>query len=191
MPRRRRPQLLSGPAFDKLLIAAGYPVPKRRAARLGKVEAETLRAQIMAEDDDEAAPPREARVTINGVAVKTSTKRLGGPITLNTRMLRMIELMVRGHDHDPSHTPVDPYEAGRVVGYQRRAVRELTKSAIFRRAYDEAQRGVDPGRRVPTFEHLSVDVERRERLRAARSRAPGLVIRLPPGRNPDSAGAKK
>ena len=44
---------------------------------------------------------------------------------LNARMLRMIDLMTRGHPHDPSGTPYGLYDAAHSVGYRRKAAREL------------------------------------------------------------------
>jgi hypothetical protein len=70
-----------------------------------------------------------------------ATGPTGKLVRLNSRMLRMIDLMVNGVDSDPSHPPLDPFEAGRCVGYKRGSVRWLALSPAFVAAYEGAKRG--------------------------------------------------
>jgi hypothetical protein len=69
---------------------------------------------------------------------RSPTKRDGGPVKLNARMVRMISLMIDGHPDDPSHTPYGLYDAAESVGYRRRAARELAKSLVFIEAHNDA-----------------------------------------------------
>ena len=69
---------------------------------------------------------------------RPSTKRDGGPVKLNARMVRMISLMIDGHPDDPSHTPYGLYDAAASVGYRRRAARGLAKSVVFIEAHNAA-----------------------------------------------------
>jgi len=77
-------------------------------------------------------------------------KRVGGPVVLNSRMLRMIDLMVKGHPDDPSRTPYGLYDAAAAVGYQRRAARALAGTPIFVEAYWRVYRGESSASAVPT-----------------------------------------
>ncbi len=69
---------------------------------------------------------------------RPTRKQVGGPVVLNARMVRMISLMVDGHPDDPSRTPYGLYDAAAVVGYRRKAARELAKSPIFVEAHNAA-----------------------------------------------------
>ena len=92
-------------------------------------------------------------------------------------MVRMIDLMIRGHDWDPSHTPLDMYAAAAAVGYRRKAARHLTTSPLFAEAYWRATEGQSLGPWTPSFEEVRENVQKRDRERAARSLRPGYVIR--------------
>ena len=46
-------------------------------------------------------------------------------MALNSRMRRMIDLMVFGHPDDPSGTQYDIYDAATAVGYRRRSARDF------------------------------------------------------------------
>jgi hypothetical protein len=60
----------------------------------------------------------------------------GGPVELNNRMRRMIDLMVHGHEEDPSKTPYTIEDAAKSVGYQRRAGRALMQAPLFRAEFE-------------------------------------------------------
>lgn len=118
-------------------------------------------------------------VTVNG----PTKRRVGGPIALNSRMLAMIRLMVHGDEN--SRVPFDPFEAGRIVGYRRAAVRHLATAPAFMKAYEAAKVGKPPAL-VPTLEEIAREEERRGKDRSARATkaTAGYVIRLPASRDP-------
>jgi hypothetical protein len=69
------------------------------------------------------------------------TPRLdGGPMRLNRRMERMIDLMIEGDPMEEPREPLDPYAAGKACGYQRKAVRELFQEPAFFAALEEKRR---------------------------------------------------
>ena len=80
---------------------------------------------------------------------RPSTKRDGGPVKLNARMVRMISLMIDGHPDDPSHTQFGLYDAAESVGYRRRAARELAKSPVFIEAFNAAIIAAQGGEPAP------------------------------------------
>ncbi len=93
---------------------------------------------------------------------RVTRQRTGGPIVLTTRMIRMIDLIVNGMVIDGARAPCDPFEAGRLVGYQRRAVRRLAMSPVIIAAYEAARVGADPAHLLPTFDELRRDARRRD-----------------------------
>ena len=105
-------------------------------------------------------------------------KQVGGPRALTAQMLRMIDLMIRGHDWDPTHTPLDLYAAAAAVGYRRRAARHLVTSPLFAEAYWRASEGQSITLWAPSFEEVRQSVIERERERARRDLRPGYVIRV-------------
>lgn len=122
---------------------------------------------------------------------RPTTKRLGGPIALNARMLRMIALMVHGHPHDPSHTEYGLYDAAHAVGYRRRAARELAMSPLFVEAYRREFDGRGNAGVIPTLEEIRREMELLQRKDADRPTAeeiaaaalpaplaPGWIIKL-------------
>jgi hypothetical protein len=116
-------------------------------------------------------PPTE--ISRNG---RMTRKLVGGPRALTSQMVRMIDLMIRGHDWDPSHTPLDMYAAAAAVGYRRKAARHLVISPLFAEAYWRASEGQSLGPWTPSFEEVRESVQKRDRERAARSLRPGYVI---------------
>jgi hypothetical protein len=68
-------------------------------------------------------------------------KHPGGPVKLNARMLRMIDLMANGHPDDPGRTRYGLYDAATAVGYYRRAAKALAQSPVFLNAYYAACAG--------------------------------------------------
>lgn len=107
---------------------------------------------------------------------RLTRKLIHGPRTLTAQMLRMIELMIRGHDWDPTHTPLDPYAAGAAVGYRRKAVRHLVASPLFEEAYYRACEGESNAHWTPTFEELRKSLLQRDRDRQVRKIRPGYVL---------------
>jgi hypothetical protein len=75
------------------------------------------------------APERRFIVSRSG---RMTRKLVGGPTRLNSRMLRMIQLMVYGDEDDPEHTPYDVADAAKAVGYQARAGRALMNDSAPR-----------------------------------------------------------
>jgi hypothetical protein len=65
-------------------------------------------------------------------------RREGGPMALNPRMRRMIDLMVFGHPDDPSGTQYDIYDAAAAVGYHRKSARDFQASPLFQAVYMKA-----------------------------------------------------
>jgi hypothetical protein len=65
-------------------------------------------------------------------------RREGGPMALNPRMRRMIDLMVFGHPDDPSGTQYDIYDAAAAVGYHRKSARDFQASPLFQAVYLKA-----------------------------------------------------
>lgn len=114
---------------------------------------------------------------------RQTRKHIGGPIVLNRRMLRMIDLMVQGHPDDPSRTPYGLYDAAAAVGYQRRAARALIQSALFLDAYYKALGAQNVQHLCPTLEQVREIAEESERKRArgraGRGQDPGRIIRAP------------
>jgi hypothetical protein len=84
-------------------------------------------------DDASASEPisQDERKFIRSPSGRLTRKLVGGPERLNTRMLRMIELMVYGHEDDPERTPYDVADAAQSVGYRTRAGRMLLATPIF------------------------------------------------------------
>jgi hypothetical protein len=122
---------------------------------------------------------------------RPTSKRPGGPIALNSRMLRIIALMVHGHPHDPSRTPYGLYDAAHAVGYRRRAARELAMSPLFVEAYRRELDGRGNAGVIPTLEEVRREMELRQRKNVVRPAAeeiaasakpaplaPGYMIRL-------------
>jgi hypothetical protein len=117
----------------------------------------------------------------------------GGPIVLNSRMLRMIHLLVHGNERDPSHTPYGIYDAAHAVGYRRTAARALAMSPVFYEAYQRELDGRGNAGIVPTLEEIRHELELRRRKKAhlpppatiaatahPAPLVPGFVIRLRP-----------
>jgi hypothetical protein len=78
-------------------------------------------------------PRRQFRVNPHG----TPTCRLdGGPLRLNRRMERMIDLMIEGDPMEEPQEPLDLYSAAKAAGYLRKAARELAMSPVFAEAYN-------------------------------------------------------
>jgi hypothetical protein len=96
-------------------------------------------------------------------------------------MLRMVNLMVAGHDWDPSHTPLDLYAAAAAVGYRRKAARHLSTSPLFVAAYEAAKAGASIAHNAPTLPEVAREVQRQAKDRGTRAAkaAAGYVIRLP------------
>lgn len=68
-------------------------------------------------------------------------KREGGPDEINSRMHRLIKLMVHGRGGDPSRTPLGLYEAAAASGYRKKGVRYLFETApAFRAVYAAEQK---------------------------------------------------
>lgn len=109
---------------------------------------------------------------------RSTRKLVGGPRALTTQMLRMIDLMIRGHDWDPTHTPLDMYAAAAAVGYRQKAARHLATSPLFAEAYWRASEGQSITLWAPSFEEVRQSVIERERERARRDLRPGYVIRV-------------
>jgi hypothetical protein len=107
---------------------------------------------------------------------RMTRKLIGGPRALTAQMLRMIDVMIRGQDWDPSHTPLDPYAAGAAVGYRRKAVRHLVASPLFEEAYWRACEGQSNARWTPTFEEVRQSLLQRDRERQARKMRVGYVL---------------
>jgi hypothetical protein len=85
--------------------------------------------------DAQATPKTQMIIGRDG---RPTRKRVGGPVVLNARMVRMIDLMINGHADDPSHTPYGLYDAAANVGYRRMAARGLAKGPVFVDAYNAA-----------------------------------------------------
>ncbi len=112
---------------------------------------------------------------------RTLRYRVGGPRALTSQMVRMISLLVNGHEWDPSQTPIDLYAAAAAVGYRRKAARRLSQSKVFLEAYFAACTGATNAHLVPTLEDVRRDVQRRDQdsaARAARAASAGYVIQL-------------
>jgi hypothetical protein len=118
---------------------------------------------------------RASRFEISSRGRRTR-KLVGGPRALTTQMLRMIDLMIRGHDWDPTHTPLDPYAAGGAVGYRRNAVRHLVASPLFEEAYWRAREGESNAHWTPIFEEVRQSLLQRDRDRQARKMRAGYVL---------------
>ena len=132
---------------------------------------------MLAELEADDIPPTVTVKVNNGVK---RGQLEGGPAVLNSRMVRMIELMIEGVEDDPSHTPLDVYAAAAAVGYRRRAARRLSVSPVFVAAYQAARAGQSIAHCTPTFDEVRREAEHRQRDRAARAKATGYVIRMPP-----------
>jgi hypothetical protein len=116
---------------------------------------------------------------------RRTRKLVGGPRALTTQMLRMIDLIIGGHDWDPTRTPLDPYAAGAAVGYRRKAVRHLVASPLFEEAYWRACEGESNGGWTPTFEEVRQSLLQRDRERQARKTRVGYALGVPgPRRSP-------
>jgi hypothetical protein len=105
-------------------------------------------------------------------------KLRGGPRKLTPAMGDLVAHLLRGDD---------PFEAGKRLRFQRRAVRHLLQSPVFRATYDAARAGHE---RSPTLERLVRDTQPRcpetdPAARPAPAQPPGYVIRLPQ-RDPES-----
>ncbi|MEJ0094156.1 MAG: hypothetical protein WDN46_12180 [Methylocella sp.] len=116
---------------------------------------------------------------------RPTRKRVGGPVALNARMVKMISLMIDGHSDDRSHTPYGLYDAAEAVGYRRKAARELTKSPVFIEAYnaafDAAVANQSPPNPCPRLADVRVDVawrDERHKLLQARRDADARCRRL-------------
>jgi hypothetical protein len=131
---------------------------------------ELAEAQAVLRDLD-----HESRFEISSRGRQTR-KLVGGPRALTTQMLRMIDLMIRGHDWDPTRTPLDPYAAGAAVGYRRKAARHLVASPLFEEAYWRACEGESNARWTPTFEEVRQSLLQRDRERQARKMRAGYVL---------------
>jgi hypothetical protein len=116
-----------------------------------------------------------ARFEISSKGRRTR-KLVGGVRALTAQMLRMIDLMIRGHDWDPTRTPLDPYAAGAAVGYRRKAVRHLVASPLFEEAYWRACEGESNARWTPTLEEVRKSLLQRDRDRQVRKIRPGYVL---------------
>jgi hypothetical protein len=174
-----------------LLLSDGEAFPMPDIADMdGTQLAAHWRAVKRAEKASSAAPPATFETTPDGRATR---RLIGGPRALNAQMVRMIGLMIHGHDWDPSKTPLGIYDAAAAVGYRRKAARHLARSRLFREAYRLARDGASNRHLVPTFDEVHRDVQRQDRDRevraapvepkpAARPLAPaaGYVIRFRP-----------
>jgi hypothetical protein len=69
-------------------------------------------------------------------------------------MLRMIDLMIRGHDWDPNRTPLDPYSAGAAVRLLKKGRAPPCRRALFEEAYWRACEGESNARWTPTLEEV-------------------------------------
>jgi hypothetical protein len=121
------------------------------------------------------APERRFIVSRSG---RMTRKLVGGPTRLNSRMLRMIQLMAYGNEDDPEHTPYDVADAAKAVGYQARAGRALMNAQIFSAALAaevEAMRRGEHARSLRTIVNIRDEVgentaaDRRVRLEASRT----------------------
>jgi hypothetical protein len=103
------------------------------------------------------ADARERRFIVSRGG-RVTRKLVGGPPRLNSRMLRMIQLMVYGDEDDPEHTPYDVADAAKAVGYQARAGRALMSAPIFSAALAnevEAMRRGEHARSLRTIVNCS------------------------------------
>jgi hypothetical protein len=107
---------------------------------------------------------------------RRTRKLVGGPRALTAQMLRMIDLIISGHNWDPTRTPLDPYAAGAAVGFRRKAVRHLVASPLFEEAYWRACDGESNARWTPTFEEVRQSLLQRDRERQARKTRAGYVL---------------
>jgi hypothetical protein len=103
----------------------------------------------------------------------------GGPIKLNARMLRMIDLMVNGHPDDPSRTQYGLYDAAAAVGYYRRAARALAQSPLFVRAYNAARAGRNIQPSCPTLEQVREILAKQNGARLYARHKAGRIVRVP------------
>ncbi len=108
-----------------------------------------------------------------------SRKHPGGPIKLNARMLRMIDLMVNGHSDDPGRTPYGLYDAAAAVGYHRRAARALAQSPLFVGAYEAARAGRNIQTACPTLEQVREILAKQNGARILRRHKAGHVETVP------------
>lgn len=99
----------------------------------------------------------------------------GGPVKLNRRMLRMIDLMVNGHPDDPSRTRYGAYDAAQSCGYHRRAARALARSPLFVDAYYRALAGDKIDHLAPTLEQLREGIAKQDAARRYRAHRAGYV----------------
>ena len=134
---------------------------------------------------------KEDRPPVGAASGRVTRQRAGGPIAFTTRMARMVDLIVNGMVISGARVPCDPFEAGRLVGYQRRAVRRLAASPVIIAAYEAARVGANPANLLPTFDELRREVQRRDNDSAAVCPSPrpasgGYVIQLR-GRNQEAA----
>ncbi len=104
-------------------------------------------------------------------------KLIGGPVELNMKMLRMIHLMIHGDEIDG--IPLDPFEAGRCVGYRKSAVKHLSVAPAFMRAYELAKAG-KPIVKLPSIEDIAREQARLVEDRAARDASDALPSPLAP-----------
>jgi hypothetical protein len=121
------------------------------------------------------APVKRFIVSRSG---RITRKLVGGPPRLNSRMLRMIQLMVYGHEDDPERTPYEVADAAKAVGYRARAGRALLNAPIFGAALArevEAMRRGEHARSLRTIVKIRDDAgentaaDRRVRLEASRT----------------------
>jgi hypothetical protein len=105
-------------------------------------------------------------------------KHPGGPIKLNTRMLRMIDLMVHGHPDDPSRTQYGLYDAAAAVGYYRRAARALAQSPVFVGAYNAARAGRNIQPSCPTLEQVRELIAKQNGARHYARHKAGHIVRV-------------
>jgi hypothetical protein len=133
-------------------------------------------------DKSEAVPLLPASASERRFMVSRSgritRKLVGGPPRLNSRMLRMIQLMVYGHEDDPERTPYEAADAAKAVGYRARAGRALLNAPIFSAALArevEAMRRGEHARSLRTIVKIRDDAgentaaDRRVRLEASRT----------------------
>lgn len=77
---------------------------------------------------------------------------------LNRTMERMIDFMIEGDPLAEQREPLDPYNAGKASGYNRKAVRALLAEPAFIAAYEEKRRLFERDGYVtalqPTIEHI-------------------------------------
>jgi hypothetical protein len=112
-------------------------------------------------------PRRQFRVNPHG----TPTRRLdGGPLRLNRRMERMIDLMIEGDRMEELQEPLDLYSAAKAVGYQRKAARELANSPAFVEAYNTKLKAASRKETMPvlcpSFELVREQTRHRQEMNA-------------------------